>query len=98
MSTRVGLTLAVLFANLAGLSAQTVVRAPARTLSGVVQDSATGQPVGFAQLTIMGTDQQVFTSVSGRFTLRNVAPGKANLRIQQIGYRVARICLAVAGG
>jgi hypothetical protein len=94
-SSRVVLTLAVHSANLAGLSAQTVVRAPARTLSGVVQDSATGQPVGFAQLTIMGTDQQVFTSVSGRFTLRNVAPGKANLRIQQIGYRALTLAITI---
>ncbi len=93
MRTPSGLPLLFLVASVASAPAQTAARAPAGTLRGVVQDSVTGEPVGYALVVLLGRDQQAFTSESGRFTLTKVAGGTARLRVQQIGYRARTLVL-----
>lgn len=61
----------------------------------MVQDSSTGQPVAFALVRVLGTDQQVFTAESGRFTLTNLSSGKIRLRVQQIGYSAQSLPLTI---
>ena len=95
MRIRSGLPHLLLFAGVASASAQTSARAPSGTLRGMVQDSATGAPVGYALVVLLGGDQQAFTSESGRFSLSRLAPGKAQLRVQQIGYRARTLTLEI---
>ena len=65
-------------------------------LTGIVRDSASGTPVGYALVIVVGKDQQVFAAESGRFSLTGLARGDITLRVQQIGYRPVRI--TVPGG
>ena len=69
--------------------------APGGTLTGIVRDSATGEPVSYALVGLVGRSQQGFASEAGRFTLTNVPAGAALLRIQQIGYRGVTLTLVV---
>lgn len=76
-------------------TAQVSVAAPGGTLRGIVQDSATGLPIGYALLVLASRNQRVFASELGRFTLTGLTSGRATLRVQQIGYRPATLTLAV---
>ena len=79
--------LAVLLVAIAGrLSSQTIVQAPAGLLTGVVLDSITGNPVGYALVIAEGVGR-VFASEAGRFSLGGLPEGRLSLRVQQIGYR-----------
>jgi hypothetical protein len=82
-----------------GAAAQVSVRAPGGTLSGVVRDSMTGRPVGFALVVAedRGGEQRVFAGESGRFALTGLAPGIVRLRVQQIGYRPVRLSVRLIG-
>jgi hypothetical protein len=64
-------------------------------LTGTVRDSASGAPVGYALIIVVGKDQQVFAGESGRFTLTGLGRGEVTLRVQQIGYRPVRITVAM---
>lgn len=95
MRRRFGLPLLLLIALAARAPAQTPVRAPSGVLRGVVQDSVTGEPVGYALVAIMGKDLQDFTSAGGRFTLTGLSGGRARLRVRQIGYRAEVVTLEI---
>ena len=66
--------------------AQIPVLARQGNLSGVVRDSATGQPVEYALVELAGGRQQVFAGSTGRFRLTGVGSGLVGLRVRQIGY------------
>ena len=70
MSPRVGATCAA-FAVLiaADLSASARRQDSAGSITGVVRDSASGLPVGYALIIVVGKDQQVFAGESGRLHL-----------------------------
>ena len=89
--------IALLLALAAGgrLCAQIPARAPGGTLNGVVRDSATRLPVGYALVLLVGQDQRVFASESGRFTLTGLGSGGLTLRVQQIGFRAVILTLMV---
>ncbi len=91
--------LVTLTASLAFASAPAVAQiratAPGGTLTGVVRDSATGEPVSHALVSLVGGDQQMFATAAGRFTLTGVGPGAASLRVQQIGYRAVTLALTI---
>ena len=55
-------------------------------LSGVVRDSATGEPVGYALVELLGGGTPVFATSAGRFRLTGVGAGLLGLRVRQIGY------------
>ncbi len=80
-----------------GASAQVVVRAPGGLLTGVVRDSASDQPVGFALVILVEPDLRAFASEGGRFTLR-VSEGSYTLRVQQIGYAALSLPIRVETG
>jgi carboxypeptidase family protein len=75
--------------------AQQPVRAPGGTLTGVVRDSATGLPVGYALVVVTGHEQRVFATESGKFTLTGLGGGTLALRVQQIGYRAVSLTVSV---
>jgi hypothetical protein len=77
------------------LGAQVQVTAPGGALTGIVRDSTTGQAVGYALVVVVGTEQRVFASESGRFVLSGLASGRLVVRITQIGYRAVTLALAV---
>ena len=82
-------------ATAGGLPAQTMVHAPGGTLNGVVRDSATGLPIGYALVQVVGNEQRVFASESGRFTLMALGSGGLILRVQQIGFRAVTLALTL---
>jgi hypothetical protein len=78
------------------LAGQTMpVRAPDGVLTGVVHDSALGGPVGYALVILLESNQRVFASEAGRFTLSGVGSGRVTLRVQQIGFRAVTLALDV---
>jgi hypothetical protein len=79
--------------SVAGAAAQEQDRG---VLTGTVRDSASGAPVGYALVIVVGRDQQVFAGESGRFTLTGLGRGEVTLRVQQIGYRPVRITVPLA--
>jgi len=56
------------------------------TISGVVLDAETRQPLRFATITIKGTPYGTATDQHGRFTLENVTAGNMTLVYRYIGY------------
>jgi hypothetical protein len=94
-SLRFGGALLVALATRGPLSAQQPVNAPGGTLTGMVRDSTTGRAVGYALVLVVGGEQRVFASESGRFVVAGLSSGKLVLRIQQIGYRAVTIPLAI---
>lgn len=98
MAPRRGGFLLGLLAIPAAAAAQTAVSAPGGTLTGMVRDSTTGRAVGYALVIVVGGEQRVFASESGRFILTGLASGRLVLRIQQIGYRAVTLPLAVNAG
>ena len=68
------------------------------TVTGTVRDSTTRGPVGYALISVVGGEQQVFAGESGRFTLTGLPRGALTLRIQQIGYRPVRVTVTVGSG
>jgi hypothetical protein len=56
------------------------------TLSGVVVDAESGDPVAHATIEIRGTSHSTRTDASGRFTLRGLPEGAHRMIVQQIGY------------
>lgn len=56
------------------------------TLSGVVTDQTTGQPVNAAEVTITGTAFSALTNADGRYTLSNVPAGPHEVRAATVGY------------
>lgn len=75
--------------------AQVPVVARQGILNGVVRDSATGEPVGYALVQLLGGSEPVFATAAGRFRLTRVAPGPADLRVRQIGYQPVTLHLRV---
>jgi hypothetical protein len=78
--------------------AQLPVAARQGILDGVVRDSATGEPVGYALVELLGGGEPVFATAAGRFRLTGVRPGLVDLRIRQIGYHPLILRLRVETG
>ena len=53
---------------------------------GTVVDSTTRQPVGGAQVQLVGTNRTTFTDASGVYRFAGVSAGTATVRIQKIGF------------
>ena len=92
---RTAIALVLVLAAGGRLRAQRPAPAPGGTLTGVVRDSATGLPVGYALVLVVGKEQRVFASESGRFSLMGLSSGRLTIRVQQIGYRAVTIVLEV---
>ncbi|MEI6466950.1 MAG: carboxypeptidase regulatory-like domain-containing protein, partial [Verrucomicrobiota bacterium] len=83
MNSRVILWLLVLVTGLvpvASSSAQTASAAsPGGSVTGRVQNAATGNYLNRARVALKGTDQVVYTDESGTFRLADVPAGQARL-------------------
>lgn len=55
-------------------------------VTGIVLDSATGGPLGFATIRVEGTDKGAVAGSNGRFALR-MASGMHKLQVSYVGYR-----------
>src|ERR1041384_3235922 len=87
MSFRPPLALALLGPLPIALLGQQPVRAPGGPLPGVVRDSATGLPVGYALVVVAGHEQRVFATEAGKVTLSGLGGGAVLLRGAPIGDR-----------
>jgi TonB-linked SusC/RagA family outer membrane protein len=91
---------ALLCAALAGALGSGVAGAQAAqgTVAGRVTDATSGQPVGAAQVNVVGTTTGAQTNDQGQFTLRGVAPGARELRVMRVGYAEQRVPVRVTAG
>src|SRR5688500_18940176 len=53
---------------------------------GRVVEGQQGAPVAGATVELVGTERTVVTALDGRYTLEDVAPGPASLRVRMIGF------------
>src|SRR5437667_2331475 len=68
------------------------------TISGVVQDQATGAPLSGAQVRVVGTRLSTEAAPDGRYTLDGVLPGTHRVQAQLIGYGLLETTVEVAAG
>lgn len=61
------------------------------TLTGIVSDEETGEPLFNAGVTIIGSYFGGLTTFSGRYTLNDIPPGDYNIKVQLIGYGTKQI-------
>ena len=59
------------------------------SVTGRVTDATSGQPVAAAQVTIIGTNLGTQTNSEGVYTIREIAPGAATVRVLRVGYAEA---------
>lgn len=57
------------------------------TLTGIVKDVKTGEPLPFVSIIIRGTSKGVISNVDGYFTLLNVSSDTVGLEVSYIGYK-----------
>lgn len=67
-------------------------------LRGTVVDSTTQQPIGGAQVQLVGTNRVTFTDASGVYRFTGVAAGNATVRVQKIGFAQQTATTTVAEG
>ncbi len=66
------------------------------TLTGRITDATTGQPIGSAQIRIVGTNQAALANAQGQFTVRGVNAGAVEVRALRVGYAEQRQTVTVA--
>ena len=67
--------------------------AQARTVRGVVTDSASRTPIVGANIQVRGTSIGTTTGTDGRFALANVPPGDAVVIVRRFGYRFRNVTI-----
>ena len=67
------------------LGSSTVVAAQG-TVSGRVTDAANGQPIPEVRVFVVSTNIFGITNADGRYTVRNVPAGSADIRVLRVGY------------
>ena len=101
MSRLSRLLAAMLLAAIPVLSPPATAQAPVPgRITGVVLDSASGQPLSAVQVVITGTRLGGVTNDAGRFVIGNVPAGTVALETRRVGYRGGRIAsvIVTAGG
>jgi hypothetical protein len=68
------------------------------TITGVLHDSDTGQPVSGALLSLVGTSLQQLTDIQGRFRFTGLTPREYTLHVQHLGYGRQSEALEISGG
>jgi TonB-linked SusC/RagA family outer membrane protein len=88
-SSRVVLPVLIAFLLVLASSLVTVAQAQggAGLVTGIVSDSATGQPVGEALVTVLGTRLGARTDNVGRYTITGVPAGTYRIEARRLGYR-----------
>ncbi|HEX7049188.1 MAG TPA: SusC/RagA family TonB-linked outer membrane protein [Longimicrobiales bacterium] len=68
------------------------------TITGMVTQQGTGQPVAGAAVQLAGTNQQVLTRDDGRFLMVGVPAGSYTLRVEMLGHSPFEQAVTVAAG
>ncbi|MGH7719262.1 MAG: carboxypeptidase-like regulatory domain-containing protein, partial [Gemmatimonadaceae bacterium] len=68
------------------------------TITGLVTDAETSQPVYNAQVVVVGTQQGAFTGDDGRYTVANVTAGARQVRVLRLGYNAVTQPVTVTDG
>ncbi|GLC25134.1 SusC/RagA family TonB-linked outer membrane protein [Roseisolibacter agri] len=79
-------------------AAESAPRVETGTVSGVVTEATTGQPVPDAQVGIAGAPLGTATRADGRFTIANVPAGSRVVQVRRIGYALQERTVTVAAG
>ncbi len=56
------------------------------TVTGRITDQASGQPIQEARVIVLGTSQFASSGPDGKYTVRNVPVGNADIRVIRVGY------------
>jgi protocatechuate 3,4-dioxygenase beta subunit len=80
------------------LAMTSLAEAQQSSVTGVVTDGATGQPLEAARVLLTGPNRIEATNQEGRYLFRNVAPGSYAVRVLRLGYRPATDSASVAPG
>ncbi|MFZ5973229.1 MAG: carboxypeptidase-like regulatory domain-containing protein [Bacteroidota bacterium] len=75
---------------------QGVADAQPRSVSGIVVDAETNQPVPFAHVFISNTTHVTVTDTDGRYELINIQPGPFQLAVSYLGYETFTLNIRVA--
>ncbi|MGH7460021.1 MAG: carboxypeptidase-like regulatory domain-containing protein, partial [Longimicrobiales bacterium] len=86
--------------ELAGMGARSLgtVRPLTGSVSGIVTNKTTAQPMPGTQVNLVNTRYGGLTDQNGRFSLTNVPPGTYSLSAQFLGFSTGRQTITVAGG
>lgn len=68
------------------------------TIAGRVTDVGTGQPIGAAQVNVVGGAQGALTNSDGQYVIRGVRAGAVEVRAMRIGYAEQRRSATVTAG
>jgi TonB-linked SusC/RagA family outer membrane protein len=90
-------SLAFSVAVIAALAASSAVAQQA-AVTGRVTDAGSGQPLGAARVSIVGTNLTAQTNRDGVYTVRGVAPGPATVRVLRVGYSEQNQLVTVVAG
>ena len=66
------------------VAAQSTIK---RSISGFIRDDASGEPIAYANLFLVGTSHGTTTNEDGYFVLSEIAPGSYKLNVTMIGYQ-----------
>ncbi|MGQ0642657.1 MAG: SusC/RagA family TonB-linked outer membrane protein [Gemmatimonadaceae bacterium] len=86
------------FCLAAMLSVTAAAQAQQGQISGRVTDSLGTQPIGSAQLAVVGTTLGAVTNNEGQYTIRGVNPGRVEVRVLRLGFAEQRQAVTVAAG
>ncbi len=78
-------------ANVATAVVDTTSESGRGVLHGTIRDATDGSPLEFANVLIEGTNFGTSANADGEYELRNVPPGRYNIRFSYIGYRTRTI-------
>jgi TonB-linked SusC/RagA family outer membrane protein len=68
------------------------------TISGRVTEAGSNRPVADVRIIVVGTSLFATTNGDGRYTIRNVPAGTANVRVLRVGFAEMRRPVTVAAG
>ncbi|MEJ2502775.1 MAG: SusC/RagA family TonB-linked outer membrane protein, partial [Gemmatimonadota bacterium] len=87
------------FTLLLGATPGTLSAQEPGVIQGLVTDAQSGEPISGAQVSIRGTGTGTITNNDGRYLLSRVPAGRAEIRVEYIGYSAqARTIEVPAGG
>ena len=72
--------------------------AQAATIAGRVVAEGSSAPLGDSRVMVVGTNLVASTNAEGRYTLRNVPTGPAQVRVIRVGYQEQKQAVTVSAG
>ena len=67
-------------------------------ITGTVTDSASGQPILSATVTVVGTKLAAATTSDGRYSIANIPAGTVRVRVQRLGFAARTRAITIASG